>query len=685
MSVILTKKVGPTLIISANNPPVNALSQAVRIGLSKAIDKAVSNEAVRSIVIKCEGGTFFAGADIKEFSKPDLQPMLPDVIDKIELCPKPIVAAIHGTALGGGLEIALACHFRVAGQDAKLGLPEVKLGLIPGAGGTQRLPRIIGIQESLPIIALGDTISASKALEIGLLDCLVDKDDLEEEAIALVETALANPTFPITSKLTGKIGSVDDAELAIKCFTEKFSRKLGRREAPAVAIKAIRAAASQHFSDGIKTERELFLRLKNGEQSKALRYVFFAERAAGRIANVDDSITARPIAKVGIIGAGTMGGGISMAFLSAGIPVTIVDRDTASLERGVGIIRKNYEATARKGRLTDDQVEKAMSLLTPTVDFKALAECDLIIEAAFEDMGLKRAIFRRLDSTAKEGAILATNTSYLNIDKMAAETKRPESVVGLHFFSPANVMKLLEVIRGAKTGPDVLKTSLSLARKIGKTAVISGVCHGFIGNRMLTQRQKQARDIILQGPRPWDVDTVLTEFGFPMGPFQMSDLAGLDIGWKAEKSNSSSVHEILCEAGRYGQKTGKGYYDYDENRRALASPETEAIIDQFVEKTGHTQRVITDKEILKRLLYPMVNEGAKILEEGIAQRASDIDTVWLNGYGWPDWTGGPMYWADRVGLRNIVEGLREFRIEPAPLLSTMAKNGQNFSNSPSKK
>ena len=665
-------------LIKVNNPPVNALSSAVRKGVLDALNQAIDNNDVSAVVVICEGRTFFAGADIKEFGGPPIAPELNDLINSLEQSPKPVIAAIHGTALGGGLELALGCHYRIAIESAKLGLPEVKLGILPGAGGTQRLPKLIGLKQSLPLVVLGQPISAGKASEIGLIDQLVS-DDLEEQAIKFAKSVCANETHIRTSERQCQPQGAQEAQEMIAEFKSKNARKLRGQNAPDACFEALQAAVSTPFAKGLEREQELFLKLVEGQQSKAMRYAFFAERSATKIDKLPATIEALTVEKIGILGAGTMGGGIAMNFLSAGLPVTIVEREQSALDRGIAIINKNYAAMASKGRITQQQADAAMSLLNGTLDFDELADRDLIIEAVFEDMSIKLDVFKRLDKTAKEGAILASNTSYLDLNEMAKATSRPESVIGLHFFSPANIMKLLEVVRGEKTAPAVLKTAMKLARSIGKVAVVSGVCDGFIGNRMLSQRQDQARDLILEGAKPWDIDKVLTGFGFPMGPFQMSDLAGLDIGWNAETSSSSTVQEVLCENGRLGQKTKKGYYDYDENRRSTPSPETTAIIDKFIIDSGKPQRSISEDEILARLLYPMVNEGAKIIQEGIAQRASDIDVVWLNGYGWPIYTGGPMFWADTIGIDKVVAGLREFDIEPAELLLSMLENGKSFS------
>ncbi len=657
MAVIETHKDGDVLVVVSDNPPVNALGVAVRRGLADAIKTAAADDSVKAVVIVGHGRTFFAGADITEFGKPPQSPGLGDVVDAIEGSAKPVVAAIHGTALGGGLEVALGCHYRVAVPSAKLGLPEVKLGILPGAGGTQRLPRVIGVEAALPMIVSGDPIPAEKAQAMGLVDKIVGEGSLEADAIAYAREIAGRGDHPVTSKRTDKISGVDPG--VFDRFRQENARRLKGFEAPEACIQAVQASVDLPFAQGIAKERELFMKLVGGTQSAALRHNFFAERAAAKIDDIASDTKLIPIKKVGILGAGTMGGGIAMNFLSAGIEVVMVEREQAPLERGVGVIRRNYDNTAKRGRLTGDQVEAAMGRLSPTLAYEDLADCDLVIEAVFETMDVKKEVFGRLDAIVKPGAILASNTSYLNVDQIALATKRPESVIGLHFFSPANVMRLLEIVRGAKTAPDVLATCMALAKKIGKVAVVAGVCDGFIGNRMLSPRQREANRMIMQGAKPWDVDRVLTDFGFPMGPFQMSDLAGLDLGWNKETSKGETLRDVLCERDRRGQKNGRGFYDYDDKRNRTPSPEVEQIIAGFAEKSGEQQRQIGDQEILERLLYPMVNEGALILEEHMAQRASDIDVVWLNGYGWPAWTGGPMFWADTVGLDKVVEGLEK--------------------------
>jgi 3-hydroxyacyl-CoA dehydrogenase len=654
-SPISTRRHGDVLIILSNNPPVNALSTAVRKGLVDAVAEAEADEAVNAVVIACEGQTFFAGADITEFGKPPQQPWLPLVVDAIENCSKPVVAAIHGTALGGGLEVALGCHYRVADPTAKLGTPEVKLGLLPGAGGTQRLPRVAGVRKALEMCATGNPIGAREAFACGLVDRLVE-GELIPHAVAYAEEVRDIRPLAKSSERHDRIA--ESGSEVFDEFRKANARKFKGFDAPEASIRAVQVATEKPFAEGVIEERKLFMELMGGAQSAAQRYFFFAERKASKIEGLPENTAPRPIHKVGVIGAGTMGGGISMNFLSAGIPVTIVEMGQDALDRGTGLMRKNYEASAAKGKLTADQVETSLGLLTPTLDFAALADCDLIIEAVYENMDVKKEVFGRLDKIAKPGAILASNTSYLDINEIAASISRPGDVVGMHFFSPANIMKLLEVVRGAKTAPDVLLTAMGLGKKIRKVAVVAGVCHGFIGNRMLMPRQVEATKLLLEGATPEQVDRVHVEFGMPMGPFQMADLAGVDIGWHRDPSRVETIRDQLCAMERWGQKKGAGFYDYDDKRRPTPSPVVQQVIEDFATKQRVERRDIGDEEIVERTLYTMVNEGAKILEEGIAQRASDIDVVWVYGYGWPVYRGGPMYWADSVGLAQIVEGLK---------------------------
>ncbi len=679
-SPISTRKHGDVLIVMSNNPPVNALGHAVRDGLVKAIEEADGDAAVKAVVIVCEGQTFFAGADISEFGTPKSfeYPALPQVVDIIENCTKPVVAAIHGTALGGGLEVALSCHYRVAVPSAKLGVPEVKLGLLPGAGGTQRLPRVAGVEKALEMAATGNPIGAKEAQAIGLVDRLIE-GELLPHAVAFAEEVREVRPLPKSSERDEKLAEARANPGLFDAFRKANARKFRGFDAPEYNIRAIEAAVAKPYAEGVLEERQLFMALMSGTQAKAQQYFFFAERKAAKVDNVPEDTQPRDIRKVGVIGAGTMGGGISMNFLSAGVPVTIVEMAQEALDRGTGVIRKNYEATAAKGRMSAEQVEGAMGLLKPTLALEDLADCDLVIEAVFENMDVKKEIFGKLDTICKPGAILASNTSYLNVDEIAASTSRPQDVVGLHFFSPANVMKLLEVVRGAKTAPDVLVTAMQIAKRIKKVAVVAGVCHGFIGNRMLMPRQIEAMKMLHEGATPQQIDRVHVEFGMPMGPFQMSDLAGVDIGWHRDPTRIENIRDALAAEGRWGQKKGAGFYDYDEKRNPSPSPRVAEIIEEFRQKTGTPQHEITDEEIVERTLYTMVNEGALILEEGMAQRASDIDVVWVYGYGWPVYRGGPMFWADTEGLAKIVVGLEKHGFAVSKLLREKAEKGEKLS------
>ncbi len=670
-SPIRTERHDDVLVIISNNPPVNALGAAVRQGLEAAIKEGVADASVTAMVIRCDGRTFFAGADITEFGKAMVEPGLPTVVDMIEASSKPVVAAIHGTALGGGCEVTLGCHYRVAVPSAKIGTPEVKLGLLPGAGGTQRIPRIAGVKLALEMTAKGDPISAKKALDAGLIDKIVGEDSLEADAIAFAREIATKRPLPRASEKTAQA----DPE-AVAAFKKENARRFRNFDAPAANIACVeKAADGSSFAEGIAFEREQFMALMTGVQSAAQRHIFFAERQAAKIDDVPADTKLREIKRVGVIGAGTMGGGISMNFLSAGIQVTIVEMQQDALDRGTGVVRKNYEATAAKGRMKPEQVEQAMGALKPSLDFADLAECDLIIEAVYETMEVKKEIFTKLDAIAKPGAILASNTSYLNIDEIAACTKRPEDVVGMHFFSPANVMKLLEVVRGDKTADDVLATVMALAKKIKKVAVVAGVTYGFIGNRMLMPRQVEATKLLLEGASPEQIDKVHVAFGMPMGPFQMSDLAGVDIGWHRDPSRIENIRDALAAENRWGQKTKAGFYDYDEKRTPSNSQRVTEIIDDFRAKSGVTPREISDEEIVVRTLYTMVNEGALILEEGKAQRASDVDVVWIYGYGWPVYRGGPMFWAQSEGLAKVVAGLEKYGFTVARSLKDAAETG----------
>ena len=662
MSVLTTAIHDDVFVIAINSPPVNALGAAVRQAMQAGMNEALASDAIKAIVLRCDGRTFFAGADITEFGKPPVEPGLHEVLDMFETSAKPVIAAIHGTALGGGLETALCCHYRVAVPSAKLGVPEVKLGLLPGAGGTQRLPRVAGVDAALEMCATGNPVSAATALGYGLVDVIAGETSLEADAIAFARTCIAkgprkSSEMPVRGDASG-----------IEAFKKANAKKFRGFDAPAANIACVEAATRLPFAEGMAFERDEFMKLMFGSQSAAQRHMFFAERQAAKIDGLPADTMLRDIKKVGVIGAGTMGGGISMNFLQAGIPVTIIEMKQEALDKGVGLIAKNYEASAAKGRFTAEQVTAMMAALTPSLAMEDLADCDLVIEAVYESMDVKKEVFGKLDSICKAGAILASNTSYLDVNEIAAATKRPQDVLGMHFFSPANVMKLLEVVRGEATAPDVLATAMAIGKKIGKVAVVAGVCDGFIGNRMLKPRQMEAMSLLMEGATPQQIDAVHVEFGMPMGPFQMSDLAGVDIGWHRDPTRIESIRDALAAVGRWGQKTGKGFYDYDEKRNPSPSAETQAIIDDFAAKSNKPKRDITREEIIERTLYPMVNEGYLILEEGKAQRASDIDVVWIYGYGWPVYRGGPMFWGDLEGAKTIVAGLEKHGLPVAASL-----------------
>ncbi|TPQ38078.1 3-hydroxyacyl-CoA dehydrogenase [Bradyrhizobium guangdongense] len=676
-------------VVTVNSPPVNALSAAVRGGILECIKAAVADPAIKGIVLTCAGRTFIAGADITEFGKPPKPPGLNEVLAEMENSPKPIVAAIHGTALGGGLEVALACHFRVATKEAKLGLPEVKLGLLPGAGGTQRLPRAVGPELAVKMVVGGDPIGAAEALKNGLIEEIVEGPAAGGVAFAkkvVAEKRALRRLRDDDSKLAAAKADRSIFTNAVAALTKK-ARGL---EAPFAAADAVGAAIDYPFDEGLKKEREGFMKLLVSDQSKAQRYAFFAEREANKIAGVPEGTKSRPVARVAVLGAGTMGGGIAMSFANAGIPVTLIETAEEQLKRGMGIMQKNWEATAARGGIPADAPAKRMALIDGKVGLENVKDADLVIEAVFETMAVKKEVFGKLDQFAKPGAVLASNTSYLNIDEIAKATNRPQDVLGMHFFSPANVMKLCEIVRADKTAPDALVTAVSIARKIAKVPAVVGVCDGFVGNRMLAQRGKQSEKLLFEGALPQQVDAVVTKFGMPMGPFAMGDLAGLDIGWRSRKDRGikSEIADALCEAGRFGQKTGKGYYKYEAGSRApMPDPEVEKLIDETLLRLGRKKRVVSDDEILERMMYPMINEGAKILEEGIAARPSDIDVVWLYGYGWPIYRGGPMYWADTVGLKHIADRLSFYAketndpsLEPAPLLKKLAAEGKTFAS-----
>jgi 3-hydroxyacyl-CoA dehydrogenase len=675
---------GPVAVVTVDNPPVNALSSPVRQGISQAVGRAIEDPAIGAIVIMCEGRTFFAGADITEFGKPPVEPTLRQLLEILEDSPKPVVAAIHGTALGGGLELALVAHYRVAVPSAKFGLPEVNLGLLPGAGGTQRLPRIVGVEKALDMLTSGSQLNAREALDAALIDTIVE-GPLLESAIAFANRIL-DERRPLL-KVRDRNDKLDEARSRPELFDEfrkANARKFRGFLAPEYNIRAVEGALALPFDEGLANERALFNVLLGDSQSAALRHVFFAERQAAKVEGVNPETPTLPVRKVGVVGAGTMGSGIAMNFLNAGIPVTLVETSQEALDRGLAVIRKNYEATASKGRMKADEIDSRMGLLRGSLQLEDLSDSDLIIEAVFEHIDVKRDVFSRLDRIAKPDAILATNTSYLDIDEIAAAVSRPKSVIGLHFFSPANVMKLLEIVRTRDTALPIVATAVKLAKTIGKLGVTVGNGFGFVGNRILAARNREADRLVLEGAMPWDVDRVLYEFGFPMGHFQMRDLVGLDVGWNRDTTSSANVREILNEMGRHGQKTGGGYYDYDENRKHTPSPVAATVIEEFAAKRGIERRQVGDEEILDRILYAMVNEGAKILDEGIAARSSDIDIIWVTGYGWPRYRGGPMFWADLQGLANVLDRLKKLEaahgeeFAPSPFIERLVARGKGF-------
>lgn len=690
---------GDVAVITLNNPPVNGLGLATRRGIVEGLDRAQADAAVKAIVITGAGGAFSGGADIKEVGtdKSLQEPNLHSVIGAIEHCEKPVVAAIHTVCMGGGLELALGCHYRVAAPGCSVALPEVKLGLLPGAGGTQRLPRVVGVEAALNMIVSGEAV---KSEFIGAVpgQKLFDKmaaspESLAEEALAFARSVADARPLPLVRNLPCKHPEGD----AYFQFARNMVKGMARNfPAPAKCVDAVEAATKKKFAEGLATERELFINLMWTPESRALRHLFFAERAASKIPDVPSDTPKRDIKKVGVIGAGTMGGGISMNFLNAGIPVTILETKQEALDRGIATIQKNYEAQVKKGKLKEDKYQQRMALLSTTLSYDDLKDCDLIIEAVFEELGVKETVFKQLDKVAKPGAILASNTSTLDVDKIAAFTQRPQDVVGMHFFSPANVMRLLEVVRGKHTAKDVLATVMAIAKKIKKTAVVSGVCDGFIGNRMIERYSQQAGFLLDEGCTPQQVDKAIEKFGFAMGPFRMGDLAGNDIGWAIRKRRAveqpdmkySKTADLLCEKGRFGQKTGKGWYDYAPGKRdAIPSQEVLDMIEQHRKDAGIAPRKVSDEEIVQRLVYSLVNEGAKILEEGIASKSGDIDMVYLTGYGFPIHRGGPMHYASEVGLFNVVQAMQRFARnplddarawQPAPLLAQLAAEGKAF-------
>ena len=690
---------GDVAVITMNNPPVNGLAYAMRREMVDGVARANADESVKAIVITGAGRTFSGGADITEFGTPKsvAEPNLLNIILVLENSAKPVVAAINATAMGGGLELALGCHYRIAAPGANIALPEVKLGLIPGAGGTQRLPRVLGVETALNMIVSGEPVKSELlAQQPGqkLFDKMASSpESLIEEALAFARSVADTHPLPLVRNLPCK-HPLGDAYFQ---FARNMVKGMAKGfPAPIKCVDAVEMATQQKFDEGMRLEREIFTNLMFTPESKALRHIFMAERAASKIPDVPADTAQREIKSVAVIGAGTMGGGISMNFLNAGIPVKILEMKQEAIDRGIATIRKNYESQVKRGKLKQDKYEQRMSLLTPTLDYNEIKDADLVIEAVFEEMGVKQKVFEKLDEVMKPGAILASNTSTLDVNKIASFTKRPQDVVGLHFFSPANVMKLLEVVRGAKTGKDVMATVMTVAKKIKKTAVVSGVCDGFIGNRMIEQYSRQAGFLLDEGATPQQVDKAIEKFGFAMGPFRMGDLAGNDIGWAIRKRRSqerpnmlySRTADKLCELGRFGQKTGAGWYDYQPGKRdAIPSELVNKMIEDHRKELGITPRKISDEEIVQRLVFALVNEGARILEDKIASRASDIDMVYLTGYGFPIQRGGPMLYADQVGLFNVAQAMKRFQQnprddakfwEPAPLLARLAAEGKTF-------
>ena len=689
---------GTVAVITMNNPPVNGLGYDTRRAIADGVDKANADATVKAVVITGAGKAFSGGADIREFGSPKAlaEPNLLSLIKQLEASGKPVVAAVHSVCMGGGLELALGCHYRVAAPGTLVALPEVKLGLVPGAGGTQRLPRALGVENALNMIVSGEPVKSELlAMAPGqkLFDKIID-GDLMAGALAFAAEVADKRPLPLVRNLKAEHPNPDGyfafARNTVKAMAKNFP-------APAKCVDCVEAALkSTKFDEGMRFEREAFIALMMTPESKALRHAFFGERAASKIPDVPEDTPLRKIEKVAVIGAGTMGGGITMNFLNAGIPVVLLEMKQEALDKGVGVMRKNYEARVKKGKLKQDKYEKTMSLLSTTLSYNDIKDADLVIEAVFEEMGVKEKVFKTLDEVMKPGAILASNTSTLDVDKIASFTKRPQDVVGMHFFSPANVMKLLEVVRGAKTAKDVLATVMAVAKKIRKTAVVSGVCDGFIGNRMIEQYSRQAGYLLDEGCTPQQVDKAIEKFGFAMGPFRMGDLAGNDIGWAIRKRRAvekpdlrySKTADLLCEMGRYGQKTGAGWYDYKPgNRNPIPNAEVLAMIEKYRADQGIKPRKVGDDEIVHRLVYALVNEGAKILEEGIASKASDIDMVYLTGYGFPLWRGGPMCYADTQGLFNVVQAMKRFAAnphddaafwQPAPLLAKLAAEGKSF-------
>jgi 3-hydroxyacyl-CoA dehydrogenase len=693
-ALVELKKRGSIGIVTIDNPPVNATSQGVRQAIIASIDRAEKDTAIDAIVVACNGRTFIAGADIREFGQPLTSPILPEAIAKIENCSKPVVAALHGTVLGSGMEVALACHYRVAEKNTKFGFPEVKIGLVPGSGGTERAPRVMGVRPALDLMTSGDPISADQAKGFGLVDDLVSGDLLEAACAYAAKVARVRP-IPRTSQREDKI---EEAKRQPGLFAElekSISAKNKGFEAPLLCLQAVQAAVELPFDQGLAKGRAIFLSSIASQQSAALRHVFFAEREVSKVPDIPKEMPILPIQRVGIIGAGTMGIGIAQCFANSGFQVVLLEQSQTLLDKGRSAIENSYASSVKKARMTQAQMDERVGLIKPALTYSALTETDLVIEAAFEKMEVKKEIFSKLDKCCKPEAILATNTSNLNINEIAATTSRPERVIGLHFFSPAQVMRLLEIVRAAKTSKSVIATSMAIGRQIGKVCVLVGVCPGFVGNRILYKYRRESFFLIEEGASPQQVDQVITRFGFPMGPYAMIDLAGLDISYNFRKAQGKPVNERysgtiadrLVEQGRLGQKTGGGFYRYEKgNYSPLADPEVDKLIEQTALELGVKRRTVSDEEILQRCVYPMINEGALILEEAIALRPGDIDVVWIYGYAFPRYRGGPMHYADSLGLGKVYDDMCRLRElhgavwEPAPLLKKLAKEGKRFAD-----
>jgi 3-hydroxyacyl-CoA dehydrogenase len=690
------QKHGTVGVIALNNPPVNALARPVRQAILSYLQQAIDDTNINAIVLIGHGRCFSGGADIREFSEPakHTEHMLPQVIERIENSPKPVVAALHSTAFGGGMELALGCHYRIGAPSTRLAQPEVKLGIIPGAGGTQRLPRLIGVEPALEMILSGEPVTAEQALSLGLLDAVVD-GELEAKAIAFAEKLLTEQRPLRRARDTDeKLRAAGDATALLAKTRKSIERRARGLLAPFLCIDSVANAVKLPFDEGLKLERELFVRCRDSEQSKAQRYAFFAEREAGKIPDIPANTPVPPVHKAAVIGAGTMGGGIAMNFANAGIPVRVLEVSHSALDKGLAVVRKNYSASVVKGRLSQADMDARMTLISGALDYGDIADADVVIEAVLEDMDLKKEVFQKLGRVCKAQAILATNTSTLDVNEIAAASARPQQVIGTHFFSPANVMRLMENVRGAQTSKETVAATMRLSKLLGKVGVLVGVCDGFVGNRMYHAYTRQANFLLEEGALPQQVDKVIYDFGFPMGPFAVGDLAGLDIGWRIRKRRAktrpkserySPIADRICELGRFGQKTGAGWYRYDKgDRTPIPDPEIERLIISVSNELGIKRRHIDDREILERCLYPLINEGAKILQEGIALRPSDVDVIWLYGYGFPIYRGGPMYYADRIGLRKVYDSLSRLydlhgeSLKPAALLETLAKQGGSF-------